>query len=166
MKQIELPSGEKLPVLGMGTWNMGDRPAARAAELRSLRRGIELGMRLIDTAEMYGTSDRPHDNEELLGKALQRFRDRVVIATKFGISFDRPEAGGTHAVIPDSRPATIRCSVEESLHRLHTDRADEVLDPAHACRSLLKSNGSIAQDPGTCYKKCGFDKVSKADVST
>lgn len=59
-----------------------------------------------------------------MGKALQRFRDRVVIATKFGISFDRPEAGGTHAVIPDSRPVTIRHSVEESLRRLRTDRID------------------------------------------
>lgn len=73
---------------------------------------------------MYGTSDRPHDNEELLGKALQRFRDHIVIATKFGISFDSPEAGGTHAVIPDSRPEIIRRSVEGSLRRLRTDRID------------------------------------------
>lgn len=73
---------------------------------------------------MYGTSDRPHDNEELLGKALQRFRDHIVIATKFGISFDNPEAGGTHAVIPDSRPEIIRRSVEGSLRRLRTDRID------------------------------------------
>ena len=71
---------------------------------------VEMGYLFFDTAEMYGTSDRPHDNEELLGKALQRFRDHIVIATKFGISFDSPETGGTHAVIPDSRPEIIRRS--------------------------------------------------------
>ena len=85
---------------------------------------VEMGYLFFDTAEMYGTSDRPHDNEELLGKALQRFRDHIVIATKFGISFDSPEAGGTHAVIPDSRPEIIRRSVEGSLRRLRTDRID------------------------------------------
>lgn len=85
---------------------------------------VEMGYLFFDTAEMYGTSDRPHDNEELLGKALQRFRDHIVIATKFGISFDNPEAGGTHAVIPDSRPEIIRRSVEGSLRRLRTDRID------------------------------------------
>ena len=85
---------------------------------------VEMGYLFFDTAEMYGTSDRPHDNEELLGKALQRFRDHIVIATKFGISFDSPETGGTHAVIPDSRPEIIRRSVEGSLRRLRTDRID------------------------------------------
>ena len=85
---------------------------------------VEMGYLFFDTAEMYGTSDRPHDNEELLGKALQRFRDHIVIATKFGISFDSPETGGTHGVIPDSRPEIIRRSVEGSLRRLRTDRID------------------------------------------
>ena len=80
---------------------------------------VEMGYLFFDTAEMYGTSDRPHDNEELLGKALQRFRDHIVIATKFS-----PETGGTHAVIPDSRPEIIRRSVEGSLRRLRTDRID------------------------------------------
>lgn len=85
---------------------------------------VEMGYTFFDTAEAYGTADRPHDNEELLGEALRPFRDRVVIATKFGISFDRPEADGTHAVIPDSRPETVRRAVEGSLRRLHTDRID------------------------------------------
>ncbi|MCM1616364.1 aldo/keto reductase [Phocaeicola massiliensis] len=120
-------SGLRVSAVGLGCMGMSHAygaPADKEEMTELLADAVEMGYTFFDTAEMYGTSDRPHDNEELLGKALQRFRDRVVIATKFGISFDRPEAGGTHAVIPDSRPATIRCSVEESLHRLHTDRID------------------------------------------
>ena len=85
---------------------------------------VDMGYTLFDTAEVYGTPDRPHDNEELLGEALRPFRDRVVIATKFGLTFDTPEATGPHALIPDSRPTTIRRSVEGSLRRLRTDRID------------------------------------------
>ena len=59
-----------------------------------------------------------------MGNALRPFRDRVVIATKFGISYENPEAPGTHAVITDSRPETIRRSVEGSLRRLQTDHID------------------------------------------
>lgn len=54
MKQITLPDGERIPALGMGTWNMGETPAARAEEIATLRLGLDLGLRLIDTAEMYG----------------------------------------------------------------------------------------------------------------
>ena len=89
-----------------------------------------VGLGCMGMSHAYGA---PAD-EELLGEALRPFRDRIVIATKFGILFDRPEAGGTHAVIPDSRPAAIRRSVEGSLRRLHTDRIDlyyqHRIDPA------------------------------------
>lgn len=120
-------SGLRVSAVGLGCMGMSHAygaPADKEEMTELLADAVEMGYTFFDTAEMYGTSDRPHDNEELLGKALQWFRDRVVIATKFGISFDRPEAGCTHAVIPDSRPATIRRSVEESLRRLRTDRID------------------------------------------
>ena len=104
-------SGLRVSAVGLGCMGMSHAygaPADKEEMTELLADAVEMGYLFFDTAEMYGTSDRPHDNEELLGKALQRFRDRVVIATKFGISFDRPEAGGTHAVIPDSRPVTTR----------------------------------------------------------
>lgn len=85
---------------------------------------FDMGYTLFDTAEVYGTPDRPHDNEELLGEALQPFRNRIVIATKFGLNFDAPESYGPHKLIPDSRPETIRRSVETSLRRLRTDHID------------------------------------------
>ena len=59
-----------------------------------------------------------------MGKALRPYRDHIVIATKFGLTFDTPEAAGPHTLIPDARPETIRHSVEESLRRLRTDRID------------------------------------------
>ena len=130
-------SGLRVSAVGLGCMGMSHAygaPADKREMMELLADAVEMGYTFFDTAEAYGTADRPHDNEELLGEALRPFRDRVVIATKFGISFDRPEASGTHAVIPDSRPAAIRRSLEGSLRRLHTDRIDlyyqHRIDPA------------------------------------
>lgn len=108
----------------MGMSHAYGAPAGKREMTELLADAVEMGYTFFDTAEIYGTPDRPHDNEELLGGALHAFRDRIILATKFGISFDRPEAGGPHAVIPDSCPAAIRRSVEGSLRRLRTDRID------------------------------------------
>lgn len=108
----------------MGMSHAYGAPADKHEMAELLADAVEMGYTFFDTAEIYGTPDRPHDNEELLGMALRPFRDRIVIATKFGLTFDRPEAAGPHALIPDSRPDTIRRSVEESLRRLQTDRID------------------------------------------
>ena len=130
-------SGLRVSAVGLGCMGMSHAygaPADKREMMELLADAVEMGYTFFDTAEAYGTADRPHDNEELLGEALRPFRDRVVIATKFGISFDRPEASGTHAVIPDSRPAAVRRSLEGSLRRLHTDRIDlyyqHRIDPA------------------------------------
>ena len=108
----------------MGMSHAYGAPADKREMTELLSDAVEMGYTFFDTAEVYGTPDRPHDNEELLGRALRPFRDRIVLATKFGLTFDAPHAAGPHALIPDSRPATIRRSVEESLRRLHTDRID------------------------------------------
>lgn len=99
-------------------------PADRREMTELLTEAVDMGCTFFDTAESYGTFAHPHDNEELLGEALKPFRNRIVLATKFGISFENPDAPGTHAVITDSRPETIRRSVEGSLRRLHTDHID------------------------------------------
>lgn len=120
-------SGLRVSAVGLGCMGMSHAygpPADKRAMTELLADAVEMGYTFFDTAEVYGTPDRPHDNEELLGKALQPFRDRIVLATKFGLTFDAPHAVGPHALIPDSRPKSIRCSVEESLRRLHTDRID------------------------------------------
>ncbi len=78
MPLVRLPSGQSVPQLGMGTWNMGENPEQRSAEISALRLGIELGMKLIDTAEMYGEGE----SERLVGEAIAPQRDRVFVVSK------------------------------------------------------------------------------------
>ena len=80
-----------------------------------IRAAVERGVTFFDTAQVYG----PFTNEELVGEALEPVRDLVVIATKFGFDL---EDGGSHGT--DSRPETIRRSVDASLRRLRTDTID------------------------------------------
>src|SRR6266481_5312027 len=78
MKSIVLPDDERVPVLGQGTWRMGENKRAHADEVAALRFGIELGMTLIDTAEMYGEGGA----EKVVADAIEGRRDRVFIVTK------------------------------------------------------------------------------------
>lgn len=120
-------SGLRVSALGLGCMGMSHAygvPADKREMTELLADAVDMGYTFFDTAEIYGTADRPHDNEELLGEALRPYRDHIVIATKFGLTFDTSEAAGPHALIPDARPETIRHSVEESLRRLRTDRID------------------------------------------
>jgi len=106
MRTILLPSGEAVPMLGQGTWNMGDDPRRRADEIAALRTGLDLGMTLIDTAEMYGAGA----SEILVAEAIAGRRDEIFLITK---------------VLPDnaSRSGTV-AACERSLKRLRTDRID------------------------------------------
>ena len=87
----------------------------RAESIDFIRRAIEMGENFFDTSELYGV----YQNEELVGEALEPFRDRVVIATKFGWNIQDGKVLGL-----DSRPATIRKAVDGSLKRLRTDHID------------------------------------------
>src|SRR5258708_6917411 len=75
---VTLPSGEQVSALGMGTWHLGESPESRAEEIATLRLGIDLGMNLVDTAEMYGEGLA----EELVGEALAKRRDEFFLVTK------------------------------------------------------------------------------------
>ena len=87
-----------------------------AESIRTIHRALDLGVTLLDTAEVYG----PYTNEELVGRALQRRRDQVVLATKFGLISHTGRGPG----MPDGSPDNIRAAVEGSLRRLGTDRID------------------------------------------
>src|SRR5881396_1858497 len=78
MKTVILPDGKRVPVLGQGTWRMGESKSARTREVAALRLGIELGMTLIDTAEMYGEGGA----EKVVADAIEGQRERVFIVTK------------------------------------------------------------------------------------
>lgn len=117
MKQAQL--GElQVGRLGLGAMGMSVAYAVGgfddAESIRTVHRAIDLGVTLIDTAEVYG----PYVNEELLARALQGRRDQVVLATKFGLISHAGRDG------LDSSPANIRVAVDGSLQRLATDRID------------------------------------------
>jgi diketogulonate reductase-like aldo/keto reductase len=78
MKTVALPCGERVPALGMGTWYMGDSSAKRTEEIAALKYGLDLGIRLIDTAEMYGDGGA----EEVVGAAIAGRRDEVFVVSK------------------------------------------------------------------------------------
>jgi diketogulonate reductase-like aldo/keto reductase len=103
---VRFPDGEGVPALGQGTWRMGERSAARADEIAALRRGVDLGLTLIDTAEMYGEGD----TEELVGEALAGLRERVFLVSK---------------VYPHNATRRgVAQACDRSLARLKTDRLD------------------------------------------
>jgi diketogulonate reductase-like aldo/keto reductase len=106
MRTTKLPSGEAVPVLGQGTWGMGEDPRKRQNEIAALRSGLDSGMKLVDTAEMYGDGA----SEEVLGEAIRGRRDDAFLVSK---------------VLPHnaSRGGTIE-ACERSLRRLGTDRID------------------------------------------
>jgi len=106
MKTVALPSGERVPAFGLGTWMMAQNKAARAEEIATLRLGLDLGATLIDTAEMYGEGRA----EELIGEAIARRRDPVFLVSKV-----YPHNASRH-------DAVLAC--ERSLRRLKTDRID------------------------------------------
>jgi aryl-alcohol dehydrogenase-like predicted oxidoreductase len=119
MKHISL-GGLDVSRIGLGTMAMTgyylDPTSSDAESIRTIQRALELGVTLIDTAEVYG----PYANEELVGRALKGRRDQVVLATKFGFV---SHSGGGPGVL-DSSPANIRTALEGSLMRLGTDRVD------------------------------------------
>ena len=106
MKTVTLPGGEIVPALGQGTWKMGERRDRRADEIAALRAGIEAGMMLIDTAEMYGDGEA----ETLVGEAIASRRDGVFLVSK--------------AYPQNASRDRLRRACEASLKRLGTDRLD------------------------------------------
>src|SRR6476660_10159906 len=113
-------SNVEVSALGLGCMGMsfGYGPPADKQEMIALiRKAVEQGVTFFDTAEVYG----PFTNDELVGEALAAFRERVVIATKFGFKVD-PKSGRSVGV--DSRPEHIKEVAEASLKRLRTDVID------------------------------------------
>jgi len=106
MRTVTLKAGGTVPVLGLGTWHMGEHRSERAAEVRAIKLGLELGLSLIDTAEMYGEGVA----EEIVGEAIGGARDGIYLVSK---------------VYPHnaSRKGAV-AACERSLKRLKTDRLD------------------------------------------
>src|SRR5213596_2581587 len=106
MKTVELPDGERVAALGQGTWNMGETKRAHSGEVAALRLGIDLGMTLIDTAEMYGEGGA----EKVVADAIDGQRERVFVVTKVN------PHNASRAKLPKA--------CERSLKRLRIDAID------------------------------------------
>ena len=106
MRRVALPGGTSVPALGQGTWRMGEDASRRQAETEALRTGVELGMTMVDTAEMYGEGE----TERYLGEALDGLRDQVFLVSKA-----YPQNAGR---------GRLERACEASLRRLRTDRLD------------------------------------------
>lgn len=131
---LTLPSGRDIPALGIGTWNMGESHAEEAQEVASIRKAVELGMTVVDTAEMYADGR----SEEIVGKALADLRDEVFLVSK---------------VYPFNASATRTIEAcERSLKRLGVDHLDlyllhwrgsHPLEETVAAFETLKQSGKI-----------------------
>ena len=134
MRTVRLPDGTEVPALGQGTWHMGEQGRAAKDEVAALKLGIDLGMTLIDTAEMYGNGGA----EEVVAEAAQGQRDKLFIVSKV-----YPQNASRSGVPP---------ACERSLKRLRTDRIDlyllhwrgsHPLAETVAAFEKLKSDGKI-----------------------
>lgn len=150
--------GLEVSAIGLGCMGMSQSygvPDDRES-VATLHRALELGISLLDTAEAYG----PFTNEELLGRALEGRRGRVVLATKFGFRFTGNRLTGT-----DSRPAHIREVVEASLRRLRTDRIDLLyqhrVDPEVPIEDVVGAMADLVREG-----KVRFLGLSEAGVAT
>ncbi len=117
----------EVSAIGLGCMGMSHAygPAADKKEMTELlAKAVERGYTFFDTAEVYGTPENPHDNEELLGEALKPFRNQIVLASKCGIRFDESSPEVNKPLIPDGRPESIKKSIDGSLSRLQTDHLD------------------------------------------
>jgi aryl-alcohol dehydrogenase-like predicted oxidoreductase len=159
MQKRTLGDSLEVSALGLGCMSMsfGYGPAADRQEMIALiRAAVERGVTLFDTAQAYG----PFTNEELVGEALEPVRDQVVIATKFGFDLDNEQNRGL-----DSRPETIKRSVDGSLRRLRTDTIDLLyqhrVDPDVPIEEVAGAVKELIQEG-----KVGHFGLSEAGVQT
>jgi aryl-alcohol dehydrogenase-like predicted oxidoreductase len=153
MQKRTLGQGLEVSALGLGCMGMSQSfpPIPdRSDSIALIRAAVERGVTFFDTAQVYG----PFDNEEIVGEALEPLRAQVVIATKFGFELSTGRSTGT-----DSRPETIRSSVDDSLRRLRTDHIDLLY------QHRVDPNVPIEEVAGTVKELIGDGKVRHFGMS-
>jgi aryl-alcohol dehydrogenase-like predicted oxidoreductase len=164
MKTRKLGQNLTVSSIGLGCMGMSFAygPAEDADSIRTLHRAIDLGISFFDTAEMYG----PFKNEVLLGKALKPFRDRVVIATKFGFRIDLSKEGASAISGVDSRPEHVKAVAEASLKRLDTEVIDlfyqHRVDPSVPIEETVGAMADLVKDGKV--RALGLSEASAATI--
>lgn len=161
--------GLRVSAIGLGCMGMSHAygaPADHREMTELLAKAVDMGYDFFDTAEVYGTPDNPHDNEELLGNALKACRNKVVIATKFGLRFDMESGQVPYPLITDSRPEGIRRSVEGSLRRLQTNYIDLYYqhrpDPQMPIEEVAGTMQDLIKEGKVLY--WGLSEASEEDI--
>jgi diketogulonate reductase-like aldo/keto reductase len=136
MPRVRLADGTRVPALGLGTWRMGERPASRKEEVAALRHGFDLGLTLVDTAEMYAEGG----SEKVVGEAIAGRRDDLFIVSKV-----YPHNAGRTAAIAACERSLARLAIERlDLYLLHW-RGDVPLAETVDAFERLKRAGKIAR---------------------
>lgn len=162
MKTRILGKDLEVSAVGLGCMGMSHAygPASDKKEMTELlSKAVDKGYTFFDTAEVYGTPENPHDNEELLGGALKQYRNRIVLASKCGIRFNEDSTEVNKPLIPDGRPETIKKSVEGSLKRIQTDHLD--LYYIHR----IDRNVPIEETAGAMKELIGAGKITHWGIS-
>lgn len=170
MQERVLGNGLKVSAVGLGCMGFSHaygRPTEKKEAVSLIQQAVDMGYTFFDTAEVYGTPADPHQNEVLVGEALKSCRDKVVIATKFGIRFDMESHEVNKPLVPDSRPEVIRASVDASLRRLGTDHIDLYYQHRHDPNVPIEevAGHGTKQSPAGFIKKAGRGKKLRAGAN-
>ena len=155
IRTVELPSGARMPVLGQGTWHMGEQSSLRQREVTALNLGIDLGMTLIDTAEMYGDGGA----EEVVGEAIAGRRDEVFLVSKV-----YPHNASLKGAIAACDRSLERLGVERiDLYLLHWRGSVKLSETVRAFE-ILREAGKIADWGISNFDADDLDELKAIDA--